>query len=259
MSIRSVEIRNIYASSLDQNADGVEHIKSLPCLSVVQAVHGEYEIGLNGGQLMATGEGGIFVAPTGSLQQIIHHNGSSGCMRARWVFMNVTINDGAAIEDMFDFPQVLPSDECDKIGQLIARIQETDDICARYAVAYEIVGRLIALASPKQNAHNETMARIIGYVSENYSRRITKEELARHAYCSVPHMYRLFQKNLATTPANYINQVRLQHAAVELERSDIPIGEVAARAGFDDPAYFAKLFRNIYAISPREYRSRHRY
>ena len=72
MKIKTIEIRNIVGGNLKGNTENLRHIKSLPCLSVVQSVHGHYEISLNGGKPCATEEGGAFVAPAGTSQNILH-------------------------------------------------------------------------------------------------------------------------------------------------------------------------------------------
>ena len=37
---------------------------------------------------------------------------------------------------------------------------------------------------------------------------------------------------------------------------DMPIGEVAAECGYDDPLYFSRVFRRTVGVSPSEYRRR---
>ena len=44
--------------------------------------------------------------------------------------------------------------------------------------------------------------------------------------------------------------------AVLLENNDIPISDIADATGFEDAAYFSKLFKKRYEISPSEYRKR---
>ena len=57
------------------------------------------------------------------------------------------------------------------------------------------------------------------------------------------------------TPANYILRLRLDRAC-QLLRSDVsvPIGDIAARCGFDSSANFSRAFRQIYHQSPSDYR-----
>ena len=78
VDMQSVEISQLFSAGFACDLEGVEHRKPLPCLSVVQALHGYYEIGLDHKALVSTGQGGAFIAPANCFQRIIHHNGSVG-------------------------------------------------------------------------------------------------------------------------------------------------------------------------------------
>ena len=45
IDMQSVEISQLFSAGFACDLEGVEHRKTLPCLSVVQALHGYYEIG----------------------------------------------------------------------------------------------------------------------------------------------------------------------------------------------------------------------
>lgn len=258
MEIKSIEIRDISAAGLWDDMEGVEHWKALPCLSVVQALHGCYEIGLDGEAAKSTGEGGVFAAPPESMQQIIHHNGSGAYMEAQWVFMTVTLNGCYQLEDLLRLPVILPGEENDLMRENIREIRFSEDICGRYAAAYRIIGRLIALSREREQP-DEIMVRLRQYVGLHYPERIDAKNLAEQAFCSVPNLYRLFRKYFNATPANYVNSVRLENAAAMLENGDESVTEIAQRTGFGDAAYFSKLFKAYFSVSPITYRRQTRH
>ena len=51
-----------------------------------------------------------------------------------------------------------------------------------------------------------------------------------------------------------IDEVRFNVAAELLRETDARISEISLSVGFDDPAHFARMFRRIAGLSPREYR-----
>ncbi len=254
MEIKTVEIENLAGGGFVFDWEGVRHQKALSCLSVVQAVHGTYEIGLDGGPLQRTEEGGAFFAPSGVMQEIVHHNGQRGLMEAQWVFMNIRINGMFEFEDLFECPLLIPAEYSGELSRLIGTVRNDRSVCRRYAAAYEIAHILMTLAKPKDAVLDETVLLLKRYVEEHYSERITKEALAACAHCSVAGVYRLFRKHFGMPPCQYINKVRMGKASVLLESGVGTVGEIASEVGFDDPVYFSKLFKAYCGVSPRGYR-----
>ena len=104
--IKNIEIKTLQASGFHCECEGICHEKILHCLSVVQALEGSYDIRLNNGDTFSTGEGGTFIAPSHTLQEITHHHGKNGKMKAHWVFLDVIVNDTFRFDDVFSFPVI---------------------------------------------------------------------------------------------------------------------------------------------------------
>lgn len=256
MKIESIGIQNLYGAGMQSSdMDGMEHHKVLPCLSVVQAVEGSYDIALNEGTEQNTGRGGVFVAPAGARQRIVHHNGTEGLMRAHWIYMDVIINGFYRLDSLFRFPTVLPHEQDKAIEKWIDIIWQSEDLCQRYAAAYQLTGILLQYGTVVREPE-ENMMQLQRYVAEHFCEKIEAAELAGIIHCSVPQVYRFTKKYFAMSPANYVNSIRLQNAAKLLESSSMQIKEVAFSSGFDDVTYFSKLFKKSFGTSPSEYRER---
>jgi AraC-like DNA-binding protein len=52
------------------------------------------------------------------------------------------------------------------------------------------------------------------------------------------------------SPSDFIRSFRLNKAKLLLERGDISVSEATYQAGFSDPSYFSKLFREEFGIQP---------
>ena len=65
---------------------------------------------------------------------------------------------------------------------------------------------------------------------------------------------RLFRKYTGVFPAAYLAGLRLEHAAELLKKPECSVTETALRCGFSNLAYFSRVFRQKYGLSPREYR-----
>ncbi|MEJ6397326.1 helix-turn-helix domain-containing protein [Yoonia sp. 208BN28-4] len=68
------------------------------------------------------------------------------------------------------------------------------------------------------------------------------------------HVCRTCKTYTGMTPSEYINQVRIEHAAHLLRSDERAIEDVVADCGFDNSSYFYRLFRRQYGTTPRRYR-----
>ena len=60
------------------------------------------------------------------------------------------------------------------------------------------------------------------------------------------------------TPAEVVRDLRLKHACVLLQRTNINMSELANNIGFATAEHFMNLFKERFGISPSEYRRRYR-
>ncbi len=80
--------------------------------------------------------------------------------------------------------------------------------------------------------------------------------LSRRAGFSERHLTRLFARELGTTPARYVEQVRLEAARALLETSDAPLGAIAREAGFGSAETLRRAFGRQVGVTPDGYRRR---
>ncbi|MEU7428080.1 DJ-1/PfpI family protein [Streptomyces sp. NPDC040750] len=107
-------------------------------------------------------------------------------------------------------------------------------------------------------ARQEMLRRVLDAVAEDPSAPHTLAAMARRAGVSPRHMSRLFHDEMSTTPARYVEQVRMEAAQAMLEDSDDPMGTVARRTGFGSPESLRRAFTRNLGITPGAYRARFR-
>ena len=56
------------------------------------------------------------------------------------------------------------------------------------------------------------------------------------------------------SPVELLNDFRIKKAEMYLKNSNLSISEIAYRMGFNDPAYFARIFKARHGISPTIFR-----
>jgi len=92
------------------------------------------------------------------------------------------------------------------------------------------------------------------YVQENFQTPITRESVAQHFGLAANHVSRVFRKEGLMRFNDYLNLVRINRAKFMLRNYNITLKEVAANCGYNDIAYFCRIFKRICKATPTQYR-----
>lgn len=111
--------------------------------------------------------------------------------------------------------------------------------------------RHIDLAKSKQSSLS---TRVIYYLREHLDCNLTLKELADHFNYSESHFSALFQKEVGTSPINYFIRLKIEKACQYIKLTDMKLNEVAMRLGFEEQAYFSRVFSKVMHQSPSDYR-----
>ena len=95
---------------------------------------------------------------------------------------------------------------------------------------------------------------ILYYLRENVERKLTLDELSAHFHYSVSHLSALFQKQTNHSPIDYFIRLKIQKACQYLELTNMKMNQIHSRLGFEDAAYFSRVFTKIMGVSPSKYR-----
>ena len=69
------------------------------------------------------------------------------------------------------------------------------------------------------------------------------------------HFIRAFKDKTGTTPAKYIKLRKMETAKQLLESTDLTNEEITEKLALSDSSHFSKLFKEVYNMSPRKYRT----
>ena len=95
---------------------------------------------------------------------------------------------------------------------------------------------------------------MISFIHRHYAEKLTVMQIADAVGVSEREVTRSFRKDLNQTPIEYLISYRLNEAKRLLAESDLPITEICYQCGFSDSAYFGKVFRKTYGMTPSAYR-----
>jgi transcriptional regulator GlxA family with amidase domain len=84
------------------------------------------------------------------------------------------------------------------------------------------------------------------------------EEMIRRSRLAERTFKRRFSAATGLTPIDYVQRLRVEDAKRRLERTDAPIDEISWRVGYEDAAFFRRLFCRLTGMAPGAYRKRFR-
>lgn len=104
-----------------------------------------------------------------------------------------------------------------------------------------------------QRVGNVRMAPAIHFVQRNFRRQFRNAEVAELCGMSTFHFSRAFTETFSLTFQEFVLRYRIFEACKELQHPNVPVTNVAYSVGFNDPSYFARVFRRYIGMSPTEY------
>lgn len=125
---------------------------------------------------------------------------------------------------------------------------------SRFMELVVFLSRKYDFTSAGLNDNVINIAKAVSYMENHFKEHINLSGLADKAQLSVRHFNRIFKENYKTTPINYILRLRIEYACLLLRKSKLKISDVAYESGFEDSNYFARQFKKITGVSPKEYR-----
>lgn len=98
------------------------------------------------------------------------------------------------------------------------------------------------------------LMRVTNYIDENYVYGISLDDVAAATNISRYYVSHLFKELMDTTFVGYVNELRLNRAAMLLLTTDSPIIEIASLSGFNNLSNFNRAFKIHFGKTPSAYR-----
>ena len=123
----------------------------------------------------------------------------------------------------------------------------------------EFLSRLIALGGGEDLLPPLTSAlvkRALVYIGEHATKQFSRWQLAEAVNVSEDYLTRIFRREIGLSPWDYLNRHRIYLATSLLRQTTLTINEIASRTGFQDQAYFCRVFKKIKGFPPGKERTR---
>jgi transcriptional regulator GlxA family with amidase domain len=104
----------------------------------------------------------------------------------------------------------------------------------------------------------EPLAELLSFISEQPAADLSVSALAQRCDMSERNFARVFRREIATTPAEYVERARVEVARRLLEETATSLDAVASTCGFGSIETFRRSFHRVLGVAPSSYRSRFR-
>ncbi|MDR0949755.1 MAG: response regulator [Lachnospiraceae bacterium] len=163
---------------------------------------------------------------------------------------------------MFQFIHLaVKQDESVNQQEIMRRIEENvfDSGIARNTISYlrkfscEYAQYLVSL---RKNVSTGILQEVEREIKEHYDQNLTLRELGKKYYINSSYLGQLFRKKFGSSFKDYLNDYRINEAAVKLISTDHKISQVAEEVGYKDMDYFVSRFIALKGCTPAKYRKR---
>jgi AraC-like DNA-binding protein len=109
-----------------------------------------------------------------------------------------------------------------------------------------------APASPR--AEHPVIVKCRAHILAHLDRDIRPEDLADLSAMSLRQLQRIFKEQLDMSPGNLVVVLKMERAAALLRAGQLNVSEVGQALGYEESAYFSRVFRKYYGQPPSAFR-----
>lgn len=134
----------------------------------------------------------------------------------------------------------------------LQNITDLDDLCYKLQETIDVFTDCMFNYIPSKG--NEIIKKAIRYISQNFSRNLTLDEVADHVHLNPAYFSTLFKQSTGSSFKEYLNMVRIEESKRLLSNTDYSIIDISLATGFEDQSYFSKVFKKYTGLTPKQYR-----
>lgn len=98
----------------------------------------------------------------------------------------------------------------------------------------------------------------LAYIEHNFQNDISVENIAKICGLNRTYFGKIFKEAVGKTPQEFLLNYRMVKATEFLKLTQLSIRDIGQAVGYENQLHFSRAFKNIYGMSPREWRNRNR-
>ena len=104
------------------------------------------------------------------------------------------------------------------------------------------------------SGYPELIRDAIGCIERNHTEVFGLDRLASELGYNKRYLCSAFKHATGTTILEFLNHIRIRHAAACFRYNDVPVSVIAQHVGFVTPVHFTRVFKKLTGISPSQFR-----
>jgi len=120
-----------------------------------------------------------------------------------------------------------------------------------YIILTHIMRKMMLFSDKSEDSK---LSNVLEYLNNHYNKKISVKELAKKSFYNPSYFSRLFKKATGKSMMEYIRELRIKNACIQLKNSQKSIDEIAADVGYSNPAKFFLVFKKMMGTTPQSYR-----
>lgn len=169
---------------------------------------------------------------------ILEENKESAYQKTTETAQEFSVNEKDLLK-IFDSIPKIKSDSIKSLTQIM-------EMCVCYLLYYEIL--------TKQDTSLSFFLET--YIHEHLADDLSTTALCNYLSISKTTLYKLSLSSFNCSISEYVERARFEHAKKLLSETEESINSIARKVGFFDPNYFSKRFKQLFGVSPSEFRKK---
>lgn len=101
---------------------------------------------------------------------------------------------------------------------------------------------------------SKIVKQVLSRIQQSYPQPLSRADLAAGVCVTESYLSKIFRQEVGISPREYLTRYRVNVAKELLAETDESITSLARRVGFEDSAYFSRVFHNYTGMSPQSWR-----
>ena len=211
---------------------------------ILLVLQGQVDFIFEGGTLSAT-DGSVVFLPKGSYYEAVFSDDTD----------NYIVSFDAIVEKSWNFPvkliQRAPIHCIECFNELVSESLSLAHTRLRSkGLFYLFINSITNTAETENDSHSQLITRAIELLNNT---DLSICEIAKECAVSESSLRHIFKEKTGKTPIEHRLSAKTKKAAYLLESTDLTVCEISDSLGFFDAAYFSKVFKKIFGVTPKQY------